>query len=412
MKRNLLSIIFIILSWVSGWASTDQYTAHSLLSSGRWVKVKVEQSGVYRLTASALAEMGFSDPSKVSVHGYGGWILDEDFSKGTYLDDVPAIPVWRDGESIYFYAKGPVKWEYNAYNRRFTHTNNPYSTSGYYFITDATDVSNMETQASVEGAVRQISSFDDYQVWETESVAVNESGRQLFGESFTAITSRDFSFSVPGITQDDAIITMRFIAKTSSRTPVTLEVGDEQLNLSISAPVQYETYTAAVADSGSIVWRGEKSEQVNMTVTYGKSGDENAHLDYIRFQMRRALRLYDSETAFRSTDAIGNVSRFQLEDASSSTVVFEITDAQAPKLMSTTLDGTTLSFSISSSSQLREFVAFDKNSLTRTPTIVGEINPQDLHGTAWNSPIWSSLPPMPLPHKRNAWRKSTGDGTD
>ena len=380
MKRNLLSIIFIILSWVSGWASTDQYTAHSLLSSGRWVKVKVEQSGVYRLTASALAEMGFSDPSKVSVHGYGGWILDEDFSKGTYLDDVPAIPVWRDGESIYFYAKGPVKWEYNAYDRRFTHINNPYSTSGYYFITDATDVSNMETQASVEGAVRQISSFDDYQVWETESVAVNESGRQLFGESFTAITSRDFSFSVPGITQDDAIITMRFIAKTSSRTPVTLEVGDEQLNLSISAPVQYETYTAAVADSGSIVWRGEKSEQVNMTVTYGKSGDENAHLDYIRFQMRRALRLYDSETAFRSTDAIGNVSRFQLEDASSSTVVFEITDAQAPKLMSTTLDGTTLSFSISSSSQLREFVAFDKNSLTRTPTIVGEINPQDLHG--------------------------------
>ncbi len=316
MKRSLLRIIITILSLASSWSATSQYAAHSQLSSGRWVKIKVEQSGVYRLTASALADMGFTDPSKVSVHGYGGWILDEDFSKGTYLDDVPAIPIWRDGESIYFYAKGPVKWEYNAYDRRFSHTNNPYSTAGYYFVTDATDVLNMETQASVEGAVRQISTFDDYQVWETESVAVNESGRQLFGESFTTTTSRDFSFTVPGITQDDAIITMRFIAKTSSRTPVTLEVGDERLNLSISAPVQYETYTAAVADSGSIVWRGEKNERVNMNVTYGKSGDENAHLDYIRFQMRRALRLYDSQTAFRSTDAIGNVSRFQVEDAS------------------------------------------------------------------------------------------------
>ena len=380
MKRSLLRIIITILSLASSWSATSQYAAHSQLSSGRWVKIKVEQSGVYRLTASALADMGFTDPSKVSVHGYGGWILDEDFSKGAYLDDVPAIPIWRDGESIYFYAKGPVKWEYNAYDRRFSHTNNPYSTAGYYFVTDATDVLNMETQASVEGAVRQISTFDDYQVWETESVAVNESGRQLFGESFTTTTSRDFSFTVPGITQDDAIITMRFIAKTSSRTPVTLEVGDERLNLSISAPVQYETYTAAVADSGSIVWRGEKNERVNMNVTYGKSGDENAHLDYIRFQMRRALRLYDSQTAFRSTDAIGNVSRFQVGDASSSTIVFEITDTQAPKLVSTTLDGNTLSFSISASSQLREFVAFDKNRLNNTPIIVGEINPQDLHG--------------------------------
>ena len=380
MKRSLLRIIITILSLASSWSATSQYAAHSQLSSGRWVKIKVEQSGVYRLTASALADMGFTDPSKVSVHGYGGWILDEDFSKGTYLDDVPAIPIWRDGESIYFYAKGPVKWEYNAYDRRFSHTNNPYSTAGYYFVTDATDVLNMETQASVEGAVRQISTFDDYQVWETESVAVNESGRQLFGESFTTTTSRDFSFTVPGITQDDAIITMRFIAKTSSRTPVTLEVGDERLNLSISAPVQYETYTAAVADSGSIVWRGEKNERVNMNVTYGKSGDENAHLDYIRFQMRRALRLYDSQTAFRSTDAIGNVSRFQVGDASSSTIVFEITDTQAPKLVSTTLDGSTLSFSISASSQLREFVAFDKDRLNNTPIIVGEINPQDLHG--------------------------------
>lgn len=380
MKRSLLRIIITILSLASSWTATSQYAAHSQLSSGRWVKIKVEQSGVYRLTASALADMGFTDPSKVSVHGYGGWILDEDFSKGTYLDDVPAIPIWRDGESIYFYAKGPVKWEYNAYDRRFSHTNNPYSTAGYYFVTDATDVLNMETQASVEGAVRQISTFDDYQVWETESVAVNESGRQLFGESFTTTTSRDFTFTVPGITQDDAIITMRFIAKTSSRTPVTLEVGDERLNLSISAPVQYETYTAAVADSGSIVWRGEKNERVNMNVTYGKSGDENAHLDYIRFQMRRALRLYDSQTAFRSTDAIGNVSRFQVGDASSSTIVFEITDTQAPKLVSTTLDGSTLSFSISASSQLREFVAFDKDRLNNTPIIVGEINPQDLHG--------------------------------
>lgn len=381
MKRSIFILIAILFFFLPGRGAAEQYADHSLLSSGRWVKIQVDESGVYRLTASDLADMGFSDPSKVSIHGYGGWMLDEDFSKGTYLDDVPAIPVWRDGENIYFYAKGTVRWNYDSVNNdAFTHTNNPYSTAGYYFVTDATETREMESQASVEGAVRQISTFDDYQVWETESVAVNESGRQLFGESFSTTTTRDFAFTVPGITNDDAKITMRFIAKTSGRTPVTLEVGDARLNLSIPAPIQYVSYTAAVAAEGRTVWSGEKSEHVNMTVTYGGSGDQNAYLDYIRFQMKRELRLYDSETAFRSLEAVDNVSRYQLADASESTVVFEITDAQAPKRIDATLDGTTLSFSVSASSQLREFIAFDKERLSRKPTVVGEVNPQDLHG--------------------------------
>ena len=208
MKRSIFILIAILFFFLPGRGAAEQYADHSLLSSGRWVKIEVDESGVYRLTASDLADMGFSDPSKVSIHGYGGWMLDEDFSKGTYLDDVPAIPVWRDGENIYFYAKGTVRWNYDSVNNNaFTHTNNPYSTAGYYFVTDATETREMESLASVEGAVRQISTFDDYQVWETESVAVNESGRQLFGESFSTTTTRDFAFTVPGITNDDAKIT-------------------------------------------------------------------------------------------------------------------------------------------------------------------------------------------------------------
>lgn len=65
---------------------------------------------------SRLEEMGFTDLSKVSIHGYGGWILDENFSKAGYLDDVPSVPVWTNGNALFFYAKGPVKWEYDSRN--------------------------------------------------------------------------------------------------------------------------------------------------------------------------------------------------------------------------------------------------------------------------------------------------------
>ena len=287
MKRFLSFLIAILLSFSSAWAEGN-YASQSVLSSGRWVKIKVTKNGVYKLTASDLNKMGFSDPSKVSVYGYGGWILDEQFSDSAYQDDLPAVPVWRDGSTLYFYARGTVKWSYE--NKLFVHTNNPYATAGYYFVTDATDTHDMPEQASVEGAVRQISTFDDYQVWEKDEVAVNESGRELFGESFISTTTRNFTFSVPGITSDDAEVSMRFIARTTGHTPVTLTVGDAVLSLSISAPTSNASYTKAVAASGYVTWKGEKSESVKMEVTYGKTGDQNVYLDYIRFQMKRALK--------------------------------------------------------------------------------------------------------------------------
>ncbi len=377
MKRFLSFLIVVLLSSPSAWADGN-YAPHSVLSSGRWVKIKVAKNGVYRLTASDLGKMGFPDPSKVSVYGYGGWMLDEKFPSSGHYDDLPAVPAWRDGSTLYFYARGTVKWSYE--DRKFVHTNNPYATAGYYFVTDAAGTHDMPEQASVEGAVREISTFDDYQVWEHDEVAVNESGRELFGESFVTTTTRDFVFSVPGITSDDAVVTMRFIALTNSRAQVTLTAGDAVLPLQISAPTSNASYTKAVSASGSVVWKGDKSESVKMEVTYGKTGDQNAYLDYIRFQMKRALKLYGAETAFRSTEAINNVSRFDLADASESTIVLDVTDVTNPRRIQATLNGTNLSFAVAASGQLHEYIAFDKDKLTDTPEIVGEVSAQDLHG--------------------------------
>lgn len=383
MVKRIISIIVLGFIYIAtSWADDNHYASQSLLSSGRWVKIKVEKSGVYRLTASDLKKMGFTDIGKVSIHGYGGWILEEDFSKSGYQDDVPAIPTWTDGNTLFFYAKGVIKWEYDTETNSFIHTNNPYSESGYYFVTDATETYPMKELSSVEGAVRQISTFDDYQLWEKDEVAVNESGRELFGESFISTTSRDFSFTVPNITSDDAKVTLRFIAKAvQGRTTVTLSTHDSTLiNLAVPGNGIADTYTKAVAVSRLQEWKGEKKEKTTFSVKYGKAGDQNVYLDYIRFQMRRSLLLTGTQMAFRSTDALNNVSRFQLGNASSSTVVWDISDTQQPLLVNGNLVNTDFSFSISASDKIREFVAFDKEKLTETPTIIGEINPQDLHG--------------------------------
>ncbi len=50
------------------------YSTETPLSSGRWVKIAVDTCGVYEIDSDELRQMGFADPSKVRVYGYGGGI--------------------------------------------------------------------------------------------------------------------------------------------------------------------------------------------------------------------------------------------------------------------------------------------------------------------------------------------------
>ena len=69
-------------------------TEKSVLSSGRFVKIRVSDSGVYRITSAELRGMGFSNPDKVRLYGYGGYLLSNRFSEHP-ADDLPEVPLYR-----------------------------------------------------------------------------------------------------------------------------------------------------------------------------------------------------------------------------------------------------------------------------------------------------------------------------
>lgn len=50
-------------------AATLATTENSVLSSGRFVKIRVSDTGVYRITQAELRKMGFSNPDKVRIYG-------------------------------------------------------------------------------------------------------------------------------------------------------------------------------------------------------------------------------------------------------------------------------------------------------------------------------------------------------
>jgi hypothetical protein len=87
------------------------------------------------------------------------------------------------------------------------------------------------------------------------------------------------------------------------------------------------------------------------------------------------------QTAFRdmASVAIGNIAEFQVSNANANTEIWDVTNPVKPKVVPSTLNGTTLSF-LASADTLHEYIAFD-NTMFYTPTDDGEIENQNLHAT-------------------------------
>lgn len=391
MTRILTTICCALALWVltarAARADAKLYAHSSALAEGRWVKVRVADDGIYKLTYDQLRAMGFADPAKVSVHGYGGYILDEDFSHGGYVDDLPATPVYRGADYILFYGRGPIKWTYDRKAGTFTHEVNPYATHGYYFVTDATPTADAGTTSADVTAARDVTVFDDHLLHEVDREFLQKlgqtgSGRDLFGESFSSTLSQTFPFSVPGITGEEGKVTLRFVAYTgvTGAGTVTLAIDGTQL-LRGTIPFDNETYTKAHEYVGTSSWRGEKSEAPKVTVAYDKAAAANSFLDYIRLQVRRTLRAYDAPfTFFRDLTSMRSASRFVISGATEAMIVLDVTHPQRVSRMATRRDGSALTFSIPASGDtLREFVLIDPTKTFPTPETVGAVTAQNLH---------------------------------
>ena len=192
----------------------DHYAANSVLASGRWVKVAVPSSGLYKIPVSTLRSWGFTDPSRVRVFGYGGRRIPDILNAANYVDDLPqaAIARAKDG-GIIFYGVGPDELAQSATNR-YTRSINLYTEAGYYFVGES-DEPAPEIEAIGSGsAASPATDFVELVNHEQELVSPGEAGPMLVGEDFRFTPTRKFSFSMPGKSSDKVWFEVSFVAKT------------------------------------------------------------------------------------------------------------------------------------------------------------------------------------------------------
>lgn len=375
-------LLVSILVFVPALSFSANYALNSKLSAGRWVQMKVTENAVYKLTYEDIKKMGFSDPAKTKIYGYGGWILNQNFTQ-PYIDDLPEVAVYvskgadgifNAGDFLLFYGRGLTQWTYKTTSDSFVHENNPYAQYGSYFIAESDEgLQEMPIQASFAATDSTVTSFDDYKIHEKDLIAVLHSGRELFGENFATNPTQSFTFSIPGITDEQGKVRLSFAAShklTSPSVPVSVSINNTEV-LRINISKTSGEYEKAQLVDGTKTWDGNKSETVTATVKldYPQGQIPSAFLNFISLNMKRKLQSYNTAyTFFRNKESLNKSLKYVISDASTNLQVWNISDAENIQKIETELTGTSMSFGANSSGNtIPEYVLVDVTKSFPTP---------------------------------------------
>lgn len=382
--KKILFIAFWVLVSLPMMAGIHSYAERSVLADGHWVKIRVSESGVCRMSFSELRSAGL-EPSQVRVFGYGGAQKEQDFSKPN-IDDLPQVPVYVGEDYILFYVQGPISWTYNG--SRFAHTRNTYSDFGYYLLSDdAGDMLLFPEAEAVSGSPTDVTYYSYYQVQDEDSVnlidrtGVSGGGRTFYGEQFAAGQTRTFTFSTPYANGDNSSVYIDMAANAATTSTVKAKLNNTS-SKSIYISSIPDHYTFGVA--GTISMNGASEEQ-NQRVTMqfvNSNASALAWLNYIEITTPSELVMTGSYMGIRSlvNRNTTNPVRFLLRNTTASTQIWDVTDLAAIQRMPTTMVDDQLAWVGTQADGVHEYIAVNTNGTKFVQAeVVGEVKNQNLH---------------------------------
>lgn len=368
----------------------ERYAANSVLHSGSWYKIMVENTGIHKITYEELQSINMASEN-VKIYGYGGNMIDEDFTQ-PYIDDVPEIPIYmnkgadgvfNEGDFILFYGRGATAWFYK--NGRFRHRQNVYSNAGYYFITTDGDAGKrITTETSPLTSYNgEINSFTDYFVYEKDLVNLINSGREFYGEEFGSTLYYDFVAPFPNMLSENAFVALDVAARYwNYYSTFSMSANGSQICTATLPPLD-ATANHEYAKTTNVVsyFTPTAADQLNIRISFNRSA-ARGWLNYFELNVKRSLKMIGTAPLFfRNIDYLeqGKTHRYLVSNASASTLVWNISDPFNIYQMQTEWTGSNLAF-IASTNSLQEFVAVNTDyDQFFTPSFIGTIGNQNLH---------------------------------
>ena len=362
-------------------ASQEQKeVAHPRLSKGRWVKLRVAENGVHMLTHTHLKNMGFSDPSKVRLFGYGGHPLSES-NTDSWIDDLCEVPLWRTpNHRLLFYANGPIKWTLQSDNT-FTHTRNPYSEHGYYFLTDGAEgePATFVLEDSLPAVEPVIHTTPAYVLYEVDDYAWFHGGRHLVDSyDYAGGNKKRYPLDFLNYAPEKAVLDVCFTHNGSSSTTVSVAIDSTTLGTLTLNPVGRHSEASSTTRSYTMDTKtlGGAIGNHTLTLTHNRPAGTSGRLDYWRFNYMKNNTRGGGEPFYATSEGTHtyNVGIWSDEH----TVVWRVTDATS--ISQIPFDKTTNTFT-ANGTHGDVFIAVGTQSNYPIPEMVGEVANQDLHAT-------------------------------
>ncbi len=369
--------------------------SNSVLASGDWYKIKIDKSGIFKITYQDLSSMGFDlsgDPRKIALYGNGGGVLPEKNDLFRY-DDLVENPIVVVGESdgkldagdyIIFYGEGPFVWNYNNSSAYFEHQNNYYDDYSYYFITLKSQSGKriQKIDNPTGNPDINVTTFNDYQFHEIDERNLAGTGRIWYGELFDFNSTYDFSFDFPNIikTNESGFIDLDFasISESSNNFEIYLNGVKEK---TLSMPTISATNSYQIADDRGTDFKfTPKDDEIAVRLIYNRvSNQASGYLNYISLNVERNLRMAGNQMAFVKSglSAQGEIAKYTLSNANDNITIWDITEPVNAKLVDATLASNNLQFS-STTEQQHKYIAFD-GALYHSTAFVEKIANQNLH---------------------------------
>ncbi len=341
--------------------------------------------------------MGFSNPSKVRVYGYGGAMGADRLALSSYVDDLPPVQtLTAKNGNIYFYAQGPDTWKINS-SGHGSKSFNLYTTTGTYFITQVADNDSIESPEIVTigfpEAESPATTVKNRLHHEQNLISPGEAGAMLVGEDFRYTPKRTFNFNLPGRVEGTRVgLELSFVAKTYTRmSSVLINVNGKDLpgGLSVGSTVNESYYHGAEAQGYfSFDMDGEK---LAVALTHKSTVTVNgAWLNFMSINYTRHLRMPSSGALpfWTNEYALKLASDKELPD-------LEVWDVTSP----TNVERLNISKYTNGGyvwrtpyNGTRSYVAFRTDNSIPEPTVEGVVANQNLHGIEQADMVIVTLP--------------------
>lgn len=372
-----------------------QYAVGSVLASGNWCKIGVKEQGVYKVDAALLNTLGLGSslPSAaIRLYGNGGAMLGEN-ANAPYTDDLAenAIEMVDGGDGVFsgndyflFYAPGVSIWLKDSLRQGFRYQKNLYSDSAYYYITVGGSGKRIAIQPSFNTAQVSVTDYDERFVYENDLVNLIGSGKEWYGDKWSASQSRSFSVDWPGLSpQQPVLLRASFASRNVNGSAGMLS----NINGTNGSLLNFPAITGTFLDRFATHLEQEQNfninGQSNLLIKFDyQSAASGAECWINRFEVlgRRALQ-FSATASFYFRDwrsvAANTIASFQLPTLLPDMRVWDITDSRSVVAMRN--NGSTGFRFYNDASRLREYVAFVPSQWL-TPVALGKVANQNLHG--------------------------------